>query len=573
MKIFKFITALFLVIVLSYPAIKPLLSPGLYFPMHDDTQPARIYEMAKELAAGQFPVRWVPDLGYGYGYPLFNFYAPLPYYIGAGFNLLGVSAIDSSKIMFIIGILLSGSMMFLLGNRIAGFAAGILSAVLFMYAPYHGVNLYVRGAVGELYAYGFLPLVFLGLYNLLSGFRIKKNENDKIKNGIIAGSMGLAGVLLSHNVLGLITVYILSGILICALFLTVFKKLKPGIIYSILGILLLGIGLSAFFILPAYAEKNYTRVGNLIQGGSDYRQNFVFADQLWNSPWGYGGSGPGRNDGMSFMIGKAHMILGLFSVMILLYFLVKREYFKKVKFLILIFTVFAGSIFMMLPGSLFIWQLLPLFTFIQYPWRFLNFTLLALTILIIYPFVIPTHRVIKYSISVIIISGIIMFNIKYFQPHFLKPAVENDYLSRDNLQYYISKISDEYLTADFVNPTSAETIVNSIISADVSVNNLIERGTLISFSALTSVQSSVTLNLAYFPGWQATIEGVKVPLSSEKGLFTLTIPAGNHTVELQLRDTPVRTLGNTISFFSLILLVYISLPAGKFSLWLKRESK
>lgn len=85
--------------------------------MHDDTQPSRIFEMAKSLSIGQIPVRFVSDLGYGYGYPIFNFYAPLAYYIGALFLLLGATAITAAKIIIIIPILLSGVFMYILGKE------------------------------------------------------------------------------------------------------------------------------------------------------------------------------------------------------------------------------------------------------------------------------------------------------------------------------------------------------------------------------------------------------------------------------------------------------------------------
>ncbi|HSA83405.1 MAG TPA: hypothetical protein VLF20_00780, partial [Patescibacteria group bacterium] len=87
MNILKKMSPLLLVLGLSYWAVAPFFLPG-FFPMHDDTQVARVFEMHKALIDGQFPVRWVADLGYHYGYPIFNFYAPLAYYIGAFFMVL-----------------------------------------------------------------------------------------------------------------------------------------------------------------------------------------------------------------------------------------------------------------------------------------------------------------------------------------------------------------------------------------------------------------------------------------------------------------------------------------------------
>lgn len=41
-----------------------------------------------------------------------------------------------------------------------------LIAVLYMTMPYHLTDMYIRNAIGEFLSYIFIPLVFLGLYNL-----------------------------------------------------------------------------------------------------------------------------------------------------------------------------------------------------------------------------------------------------------------------------------------------------------------------------------------------------------------------------------------------------------------------
>src|SRR6185295_6315694 len=43
----------------------------------------RLVEFDHLLRHGVWFPRWATDLGYGYGYPLFNFYPPLVYYLGA----------------------------------------------------------------------------------------------------------------------------------------------------------------------------------------------------------------------------------------------------------------------------------------------------------------------------------------------------------------------------------------------------------------------------------------------------------------------------------------------------------
>src|SRR3989338_8008808 len=116
---FKNYWSLLMVVALSYMSIAPLFSAG-FFPMHYNAQVARVHEMKKAFLEGQFPVRWVADLGYGYGYPIFNFYSPLAYYVGGFFNILGFDALTATKIMIILGILLSGVFMYLLAREFWG---------------------------------------------------------------------------------------------------------------------------------------------------------------------------------------------------------------------------------------------------------------------------------------------------------------------------------------------------------------------------------------------------------------------------------------------------------------------
>ncbi len=148
---------LLLLVALSLFSWRYLLKPG-YFSMHDDMQIMRIFELDKCVKDGQLPCRWVPDLGYSYGYPLFNYYPPLPYYLGEVFHLLGFSFIDSVKILFGLGFILSGIFMFFLAREFWGEWGGFLSAIFYIYAPYHAVDVYVRGAMVKHSALVWFPL-------------------------------------------------------------------------------------------------------------------------------------------------------------------------------------------------------------------------------------------------------------------------------------------------------------------------------------------------------------------------------------------------------------------------------
>lgn len=459
----KTFLSLIIILIISVFTIRPLLSDG-YFPMHDDTQPSRIYEMAQQLKEGQFPVRWVADLGYGYGYPLFNFYAPLPYYIGAVFNLSGFNPIDSAKIMMGIAMLFAGISMFFLARELGGYLLGLTASLLYQFAPYHALDLYVRGAVGELYAYAFLPVAALGAVLIFK---------SKYKKGIILYALGNFLVLTSHNILGMILLYFSFFILILFLFFYLIKKIPQKMFASLLAGLLLGIGLSSFFILPAYIEKDYTRVNSLTLGGSNFRDHFVYLRQLWDFPWGYGGSAPGLNDGMSFKIGKINILASLFASVIFISVALNSKKKKDNRLTVLFYgsvLLTLASVFLSLDISERLWELLPNFSYIQYPWRFLNFILLFLCMIIALGLS-KSIRLLKLAILILSIAVMIATHFKYFNPQYIYPEDEQKYISKKSLNWDISKISDEYLPTAFIPPKSYGELIHQ--SAKIDITNLL----------------------------------------------------------------------------------------------------
>ncbi len=548
--------SLILVLILSFFTVKPLLSSG-YFPMHDDTQPARVYEMTQSLRDGQFPVRWVKDLGYGYGYPIFNFYAPLPYYFGAVWVMGGIGVIDATKIMFTVGILIAGLTMYWLGEKLWGRWGGLLAAILYMYAPYHGVQIFVRGAVGESWAYGFLPLVGVGLMYL---FDLTNLSN--LRKGILIGGLGLAAVVLSHNIIGMLTVMLLG--ILTVLYIFLIKSKNRISLIGLLSLISVGLGLSAFFWLPALFESGLTKVAALSTGTNDYRQHFLFLDQLWNSPWGYAGSGPGRLDGMSFMIGKLQMIFGLFGIGFWIWGRMLSQNKKgNWEFLGLVGLVLITMV-MMLPISQPLWELLPFGNFVQYPWRFLVFTDFFIVLVGGYIAVGLVksgkwERLGKFGILGLTIL-VVAINQKYFRPQYTTPQNDSDYISEENLKWKISKISDEYLPLNFPIPQDKTQIANNDfeVFGDIIVEQSEIRSNLIKLNVNANNTSVILINRAFFPSWETVIDTQKVQPMIEKGLIKLNIPSGRHIITVYFRNTWVRNMGNFITFVFIIVLFYLS---------------
>src|SRR5688572_1719993 len=132
--------------LISIPLILPFMQKG-YFPTHDgEWAVVRMGDMFRSLRDQQLPVRYSGNLNFSYGYPLFNFTYPAPYYIGTVFHFFNIGFVDSVKLLFALSVIVSSLTMFLLATEIwKNKIAGLLSAVFYLYLPYRIVDLYARG--------------------------------------------------------------------------------------------------------------------------------------------------------------------------------------------------------------------------------------------------------------------------------------------------------------------------------------------------------------------------------------------------------------------------------------------
>jgi hypothetical protein len=543
-----------LLIIFSFWTIRGLLVSG-FFPIHDDTQVARVNQMALALKDKQFPVRWVKDLGYGYGYPLFNFYAPLAYYVGALFNLIGFNALASTKMMMGLGMVLGGITMYFLAKEFWGKLGGMISAVSYLYLPYKAVDLYVRGAIAELWALGFLPLVFLGVWLVFKEQR----------RGVVVGGLGLALVILSHNLTALMLTPFLISVFLVAF---IFSQKKSLFSRHSVFLVLLGLSLSAFYWLPALREMNLTQVSSQLGGGADWVDHFVYLDQLWASPWGFAGSGPGRLDGMSFMVGKLHLILS--GLVLLITFFSQRPQKKEKVYTWIGIGFFLVAVFFTSRMSASVWRLFPLMAFIQYPWRFLGFIGFFVAFLT-GGIVLYLHRnsILAYLPAFFIIITLIALNSRYFKPQFKIQTSSSYYLEESNLKWSTSKISFEYLPKDFLIPQTPEEVAQKkvIVPPEANLKMIEEKSSKLVFNLQAHEQTTILVNLAYFPGWQVFFNQEKLIPEIKNGRFKLFIPPGNHQVKFVFANTPVRILGNSVSILGLVgLLLY-----AKIALWRRQK--
>jgi len=62
----------------------------------------RLVQLDNLIQNGIFYSRWAPDLVFGFGYPLFNYYAPAAYYLGEFLHIMGLGLVGGFLATYIL---------------------------------------------------------------------------------------------------------------------------------------------------------------------------------------------------------------------------------------------------------------------------------------------------------------------------------------------------------------------------------------------------------------------------------------------------------------------------------------
>ncbi len=528
----KTIRSLVIIILLVVPSILALTRPGFYG-ASDDMHVAWLHQLDKVVDEGQFPPRYVPDLSFGYGYPLFNFIFPLPYYLGEIFHRFGFSLVDSIKLVFGVGLIASGLTMYWLIKQFSDELTAIVGSVLYVYSPYRATDVYDRGALGESLAFVFLPLIVL--------FCVKISRTNRLSDSwrwIAAGGLSLGGLVLTHNIVA----YMFAPFaFLLAMTISNRKNFLSMILMFVTGLVV-----SGYFWVPALIDSKLMKYETVF----NYFDHFPTLRQLVSPGFGYGASVPGPYDGMSFFMGEANIVIILFSTILL--FSRKSKFRKFVMWgLVLIYV----SIFMMNYRSSWFWDNLPLIPYFQFPWRFLTLVTFASSFLVIVVEGVRYHKTILVGLALMTV----FMSYGKFRPH--------DFLERFD-DYYINRYipipnpSSEYLTLaeEYLRlPLNSTARPNEVMQRIYPQNNISDTRITTSLNASFVVQTDSDVVLNYnkylFPGWVGFINGKRLELVAGKpyGQISFNVPAGRNSVQIYYKE-PVRNM--ILDFLSVVTICF-----------------
>lgn len=543
----EFLIGLILALSLLWP-----LFAAPYFTHHDDVQIIRIFEMNKCFLDHQIPCRWVPDLGGLYGYPIFNYYAPLPYYFGELVYFITHSLLISAKLMFVFSFIGSYIFMYLLASKFWGKLGGTLSAIFYVFAPYHALDFYIRGAMGEMWGLMFFPAIFYAL--------VKLEEKTNILN-LLMMAVFTSFLITSHN----LSAMIFLPLVVIWANLLFFKGKNNKFLWFSLCSGVLGILLSAFYIFPVIFEKNLVHVETTIEGYFSYTEHFKGFKKLFlERSWNYGSSirevPGGERDGLSYQIGWVHLLAWILSLYTTFKLWKQNRWISSV--IIFSSVIILASVFLINPRSEFIWKLVDPLKYLQFPWRFLLLVIFFISF-VSGSFFLTFLKDKKY-IWILLFIMVTVLNFFYFKPEKFIQTNDQALLTGQNWDKQIKRSIFDYLPIYAKEPPAELAVVRyQILTGNTKITDYKEGTNWINFKTETKTHSIVRLSQYYFPDWKIFVDGKETIVEYKNntlGLMTIILGEGNHSVNARLYDTPVRSISNAITLsaaiFTLLLFLF-----------------
>ncbi|MGD9099648.1 MAG: 6-pyruvoyl-tetrahydropterin synthase-related protein, partial [Anaerolineae bacterium] len=453
-------------------------------------------------------------------------------------------------------------------------AAAWLAAVAYTVAPFHLVNVYVRGdSLSEFCAFIWYPLILWALQRVAE-------TRSLSRTWLLA--LTYAGLALTHNVSALI---FSPFILLYLLFLA---WRTPAQRWRALGLglggVLLGLALSAWFWLPALLEADYGQMGTLTLGYFHYSKHFRTTDLVQPGLFFDYSIAPTPGEPGPFAMGGPQALAALAGLLVLGGRRTKDERRKNRSL-----SVFGRSSFvclglllstaMITPLSRPLWDHLSLLEKTQFPWRFLSVqalfaavvagglvlrlkgrwvwgvagTIVALLVvsvlaplkperLLISPDDVTTTRLLEYELF----TGNIGTTIRY------------EYLPRET--------SPRLFTSDaLIEPDASPQAIPLAGDLNEAVQTQHRPAERVWRVRAGDEGATLAFPLLYWPGWRAWVDGQSTPVNAVpgSGYLSLTIPPGEHTVRLKLGPTPLRARAETLSLLTLFILLASTLWQAK----------
>jgi 6-pyruvoyl-tetrahydropterin synthase related domain len=509
-------------------------------------------EVARSWHTGLVYPHWVQDANFGAGEPRLIFYPPVSWLLG---GLLGsIVGWHAAPVLFVLlALLAAGSSMYLLAREWASPGAATFVACLYVANPYAMFVAYERSALGELLASAWLPLMVL--------FALRR------RSSIAPLGLSVAALWLTNSPAAVIGSYMLA---VLALGMWIAEG-RPWPALRAVGGMALGLGLAAFYIVPAAFEQRWVQIDRAITPGMRVEDSFLFAhtanpfhDQVL------------RTASWIFLAELA--VASLFA-----YLAWKKQTGGRAR--IAITALLPVILLLQLPVSNVLWKHTPHMKFLQFPWRWL--VALSLVACVLAGMTLDKIRGkngASWYMLLIIAAMAIGGGLLFFQPcddedavtaqiagfrtgqgtqgtdEYTPVGADSGSVQQDLPMVRVLRAAQDD-TADSSQGSNPEWRAGDPGSITAKVDARRWNGEHWVVNVVTPETGYAVLRLMDYPSWRVTVDGKPAQdrPARDDGLMAVPVMAGSHVIEVQWSAPRDVIAGREISAIALLALAVVAM--------------
>lgn len=569
-RLFDLVVTGLLLLVSVLLCLELFLSPGRPITYDGPTHLVNIAHFSDSLREGNLPASWANNFA-NFGLPTPAIVQQVPFYVGGLMHLvLGLDLITTFNFLNVMALFFSAVLWYYFLKLYVSSPAAALSAFFLMVAPYRLVNIYSRGALPELWATLFLPLVLWSLHILL-----KKRQ---WRRGFVMLTLSSTLAMLSHPI---VTVQI-SLAASCYVLFNWWQLYVQGLSFDVarwwkeerFAMLNLAAALVTTFLLcgyyfaPLFGEMKYFYMGQ--QSSSYNGGSWLDLTKIWGWQWPHrleaGDFGPRPQ---VLRVGLLEGVVLVSGILVTFYVWASRRFFSKkitaktstyVSALAAALTFSGLLLFLLSQYSAFLFTSVPgvsdILSMLQHHWRFLSLmSFLPPLVLALILQVMSERRWVWIAAGLMVMTAIGLAFSQAYGKNYLTYGQEHYSFNRFNLH-------GNYLQTVWSGGSGSEKLKTKQLE-------LIEGTGTVEIQKLSGIERRLIVNAqtpvrmvdytSYFPGWQVTANGQELSIEFQdplyRGLITYRLEPGENQVIVRYGDTKIRLLGKLVTLAGVVLML------------------